>query len=139
MKTLNRVYLIGSVGRDPELKTTASGTLIANFSLATSERYKDTAGNWQERTEWHNLVAFGRTAEIIRDYVTKGNTLHIEGRIQTRSWESDGKKQYRTEILVENIILLGSPKNKRDDSREQSTWKAPKEQESADTDDDVPF
>ena len=107
MKTLNRVYLLGSVGRDPELKSTAGGTLIANLSLATSERRKDAARNWQEETTWHNLVAFGKTAEIIRDYVVKGMPLHIEGRISNRSYEKDGQRHYRSEVIIENFILLG--------------------------------
>ena len=136
MKTLNRVYLIGSVGRDPEMKTTSSGTLIANFSLATSERYKDTAGNWQERTEWHNLVAWARTAEVVRDYVSKGTPLHIEGKLQTRSWESDGKKQYRTEIVIENLILLGAQKKTETTPKQaHNDFQSP----AAAEDDDIPF
>lgn len=107
MKTLNKVMLLGSVGRDPELKSTPGGTLIANLSLATSDRKKDAQGNWQDDTTWHNLVAFGKTAEVIRDYVQKGSPLHIEGRIQNRSWEKDGQKHYRSEVVVESLILLG--------------------------------
>lgn len=136
MKTLNRVYLLGSVGRDPELKTTASGTLIANFSLATSERFKDSAGNWRERTEWHSLVAWARTAEVVRDYVSKGTPLHIEGKLQTRSWESDGKKQYRTEIVIENLILLGGQKKTETTPKQaHNDFQSP----AAAEDDDVPF
>lgn len=104
--------LLGSVGRDPELKSTPGGTLIANLSLATSDRKKDAQGNWQDDTTWHNLVAFGKTAEVIRDYVQKGSPLHIEGRIQNRSWEKDGQKHYRSEVIVESLILLGG--NKKD-------------------------
>lgn len=104
--------LLGSVGRDPELKSTPGGTLVANLSLATSDRKKDAQGNWQDDTTWHNLVAFGKTAEVIRDYVQKGSPLHIEGRIQNRSWEKDGQKHYRSEVVVESLILLGE--NKKD-------------------------
>ena len=131
MKTLNKVLLLGSVGRDPELKQTAVGTLVANLSLATSERRKDSSGNWKDETTWHNLIAFGRTAEVIRDYVTKGSSLHIEGRIQTRSWESDGKKQYRTEIVIENLILIGGRK-------QEQAYREPAEPVAAE-DEDVPF
>src|ERR1700739_735021 len=97
-KSVNKVILVGNVGKEPEVKFATSGTAIANFSIATSERFKDKSGEWQDRTEWHNLVAYQRTAEIIRDYVKKGNKLYIEGRIQTRSWDdkTSGEKKYRT-------------------------------------------
>jgi single-strand DNA-binding protein len=84
---------------------------IASFTLATADRRKDAQGNWQDSTEWHNLVAFQRTAEIVRDYVKKGTQLFIEGKIQTRSWDDkeSGQKKYRTEILVNELSLLGKP------------------------------
>jgi len=96
------------VGKDPEIKSTPSGTMIANLTLATSDRFQDQGGNWQDRTEWHNLVAFKRTAEIIRDYVKKGSKLYVEGKIQTRSWDDKetGAKRYRTEIIVNDLSLL---------------------------------
>ena len=140
MKTLNRVYLIGSAGRDPEIRSTAEGTCVASLSLATSNRFKDKAGNWQDAAEWHNLVAFQRTAEVIRDYVKKGSPLHVEGRLQTRSWDKDGVKQYRTEIVVDNLILLGSgEKRERKVSTRSSapSWEDIGSQ--AVTDDDIPF
>lgn len=112
MKSVNRVTLIGRAGRDPEVKNTAGGTMVANLTLATSERFKDAAGNWQDRTEWFNLVAFKRTAEILQQYVRKGSQIYVEGKIQTRSWEKDGQKQYRTEILVNELVLLDGPKEK---------------------------
>jgi single-strand DNA-binding protein len=107
-KSVNKVILLGNVGKDPEMRSTPGGTLVANFTLATSDRQKDAQGNWQERTEWHNLVAFTRTAEIIRDYVKKGSKLYVEGKIQTRSWDDkdSGAKRYRTEIIVNDISLL---------------------------------
>jgi single-strand DNA-binding protein len=107
-KTVNKVILLGNVGKDPEIKSTAGGTLVANLSLATSDRYKDKSGEWQERTEWHNLVSYARGAEILRDYVKKGSKLYVEGRITTRSWDDKetGKKVYRTEIVVSEISLL---------------------------------
>jgi single-strand DNA-binding protein len=107
-KSINKAILIGNVGKDPEIKFAASGNAIASFSLATSDRTKDQTGNWVDRTEWHNIVAFQRTAEIIRDYVKKGSKLYIEGRIQTRSWDdqASGQKKYRTEIVVNDLVLL---------------------------------
>ena len=107
-KSVNKVILLGNVGKDPEIKATASGVAVATFSIATSERFKDKTGNWQDRTEWHNLVAYQRTAEIIRDYVKKGNKLYVEGRLQTSSWDdkTTGQKKYRTEIIVSDLSLL---------------------------------
>lgn len=107
-KSVNKVILLGNVGKDPEIRSTPSGTIVANFTLATSDRYQDQQGNWQDRTEWHSLVAFKRTAEIVRDYVKKGSKLYIEGKIQTRSWDDKetGAKKYRTEILVNDLSLL---------------------------------
>jgi single-strand DNA-binding protein len=109
-KTVNKVILLGNVGKDPEIKSTNGGTLVANLSLATSDRYKNNGGEWQERTEWHNLIAYARGAEILRDYVKKGSKLYVEGRITTRSWDDKetGKKVYRTEIVVREISLLSS-------------------------------
>ena len=107
-KSVNKVILLGNVDKDPEVRSTPSGTMVANFSLATSDRFQDAQGNWQDRTEWHNLVAFKRTAEIVRDYVKKGSKLFIEGKIQTRSWEDKETKakRYRTEIIVNDLSLL---------------------------------
>ncbi len=107
-KSVNKVTLLGNVGKDPEIRSTAGGTMVANFTIATSDRQKDAQGNWQERTEWHNMVAFTRLAEIVRDYVKKGSKLYIEGKIQTRSWDDKetGAKRYRTEIIVNDLSLL---------------------------------
>jgi len=102
---LNKVFLYGNLTRDPELKALPSGSNVANFGLATNRVYKDKSGAKQEATEFHNVVAFGRTAEVIAQYCKKGRPIFVEGRIQTRSWEGkeDGKKQYRTEIVVDNF------------------------------------
>lgn len=107
-KSVNKVILLGNVGKDPEIRSTGGGTMVANFTLATSDRFQDQTGNWQDRTEWHNLVAFKRTAEIVRDYVKKGSKLYVEGKIQTRSWDDkeSGQKKYRTEIIVNDLSLL---------------------------------
>jgi single-strand DNA-binding protein len=107
-KSVNKVILLGNVGKDPEIRSTPAGVPVANFSLATSDRFQDAQGNWQDRTEWHTLVAFKRTAEIVRDYVKKGTKLYIEGKLQTRSWDDkeSGQKRYRTEIVVFDLSLL---------------------------------
>jgi single-strand DNA-binding protein len=108
-KGVNKVFLLGRLGKDPEIKATAGGMVIATFTLATSERAKNAQGAWEDKTEWHNLVAFGRTAEIVRDYCKKGKELFVEGKIQTRSWDDkeSGAKRYRTEILVNDLSFTG--------------------------------
>ena len=107
-KSVNKVILLGNVGKDPEIRSTPGGVMVATFGLATSDRQKDAQGNWQDRTEWHNLVAFNRTAEIFRDYVKKGSKLYIEVKITTSNWEDkqSGQKRYRTEIIVNDLSLL---------------------------------
>ena len=109
-KSVNKVILVGNVGQDPEVKYTPSGTPVAKFSLATNERFKDRSGEWQDRTEWHNVVAWQRLAEIIGEHVRKGSKLYIEGKLETSSWDDrqGGKKRYRTEIVARDIVLLGS-------------------------------
>ncbi|MGO9338093.1 MAG: single-stranded DNA-binding protein [Terracidiphilus sp.] len=107
-RSVNKVTLLGNVGKDPEIRSTPGGTMVASLTLATSDRFQDAQGNWQDRTEWHNLKAFKRTAEIVRDYVKKGSKLYIEGKITTNSWDDkeSGQKRYRTEILVNELVLL---------------------------------
>ena len=109
MKSVNKVILIGTLGRDPEIRSTANGTNVAKFSIATNERYKDRDGQWQERTEWHNIVCWQRMAEIVRDYTHKGDRIYIEGRLQTSSWDDKqtGEKKYRTEIVANDLVLIG--------------------------------
>ncbi|HUK88291.1 MAG TPA: single-stranded DNA-binding protein [Terriglobales bacterium] len=110
-KSVNKVILIGNLGKDPELKYTPSGTPVAKFSLATNERYKDKQGEWQDRTEWHNITCWQRTAEIAAEYLKKGRTVYIEGRLRTDSWEDKNthEKKYRTEIICNDLVLLGGP------------------------------
>ena len=107
-KSVNKVILIGNLGKDPEIKFTPNGTQVAKFSLATNERFKDKDGQWQDRTEWHNIVAWARLAEVVGQYVKKGSKLYIEGRIQTSSWDDreTGQKKYRTEIIASDLVLL---------------------------------
>jgi single-strand DNA-binding protein len=109
-KSLNRVMLIGNLGKDPELRYTTSGVAVATFSLATNESWKDQEGNAQERTEWHNIVAWKKLAEICGEWLKKGKKVYIEGRIQTRSYDdkNTGTKKYITEIVADNMIMLDS-------------------------------
>jgi single-strand DNA-binding protein len=108
MKSVNKVILIGNLGKDPEVKYTPQGTPVAKFSLATNERYKDKDGNWQDRTEWHNIVLWQRLAEIAGEYLKKGSKVYIEGRIRTDSWDDkqSGQKKYMTQIVGNDIVLL---------------------------------
>ncbi len=109
-KSLNKVMLIGNLGRDPEVRFTPSGVPIATFTLATNEAWKDTEGNLQERTEWHNIVAWRKLAEFSGEWLKKGRKIFVEGRIQTRSYDdkNTGQKKSFTEIVADNIIVLDS-------------------------------
>src|SRR5512137_55283 len=110
MASLNKVMLIGNLGKDPEVRYTTSGQGVASFSLATTEKYKNKSGEWEEKTEWHNIVLWGKLAEIAKDYLSKGKTAYIEGRLQTRKWQDkDGRDRYTTEIVGDRLQLL-SPK-----------------------------
>ena len=107
--SVNKVILVGNLGKDPELRYTPSGTAVATFSLATTERYKDREGQRQEKTEWHNIVAWRQLAEICGKFLHKGKQVYIEGKIQTRSYDDrDGNKRYITEIVVDQMQMLGS-------------------------------
>ena len=106
---VNRVFLVGRLGRDPEQRFTSSGTPVANFSLATDERWKDQNGERQTRTEWHQIVVWGKLAEICSQYLNKGKLVFIEGRLQTREWDDrDGNKRRTTEVVASDMRMLGS-------------------------------
>src|SRR5246500_4590792 len=108
-KSVNKVILIGNLGKDPEVKYTPQGTPVAKLAVATNESYKDKDGQWQEKTEWHNVVLWQRLAEIAGEYLKKGGKVYIEGRLQTRSWDDKqtGQKKYMTEVVASDLILLG--------------------------------
>ena len=113
MGSMNRVTLVGRLGADPELKTTTSSRQVVNFRMATDESYTDTSGERQEKTEWHRIVAWQRTAELVHQYLSKGSQVLVEGRLQTRKWQDkEGNDRYSTEIVAFNVQFLGS---KRDD------------------------
>ena len=107
---VNKVILVGNLGRDPEVRSTPSGQPVASFSLATTRRWRDKNGQRQEQTEWHNIVVWGKQAEIAGQYLTKGKQIFLEGRLQTRSWDDkqSGEKKYRTEIVCDNFQMLGT-------------------------------
>ena len=112
MAGVNKAILIGNLGKDPEIRYTQDGRAVANFSLATSFEWKDKAsGEKREKTEWHRIVAFGKLGEICGEYLTKGKQVYIEGRMQTRSWEQEGVTKYTTEIIAENMRMLGSKRD----------------------------
>jgi len=152
-KSVNKVILVGNLGKDPEVKYTPTGVPVAKFSLATNERFKDKGGEWQDRTEWHNIVAWQRLAEIVGEYVKKGSKVYIEGRLQTSSWEDkqSGEKKYRTEIIAHDLVLLGGRGEGDGEGRSRSAaasnptmdQRAPQTEEFAQetniTDEDIPF
>ena len=150
-KSVNKVILIGNLGKDPELKHTSGGTAVATFTVATNERFKDKNGDWQDRTEWHNVVLWQRLAEIAAEYLKKGRSVYVEGRLQTRSWEDkQGQKRYTTEIVASDLVLLGGGGRGEDSggrgpSRGSDFDQSPGDFDSAParsteiTDDDIPF
>lgn len=136
---LNKAMLIGNLGRDPEVRTTPSGQPVANFTLATNRKWRDRDGNLQEQTEWHNIVCWGRQAEIAGQYLTRGKQIYVEGRIQTRSWDDKetGQKRYMTEIVCDNFQMLGRKGDDRETSR--SAAEPSGDYGAGPTDDDIPF
>jgi len=118
MGSVNKVILVGNLGRDAELRYTASGHPVAGFSMATTEKWTDKNGQRQEKTEWHAVNVWGKTAEALTEYLTKGKSIYVEGRLETRTWEKDGVKHYKTEVKADRVVLLGGGNGKRDDSRD---------------------
>jgi single-strand DNA-binding protein len=143
MASLNKVMLIGNLGKDPEVRYTASGTAVASFSLATSEKFKNKNGEWEEKTEWHNITLWARLAEIAGEYLSKGKTVYIEGRLQTRKWQDrDGRDRYTTEIVGEKMQMLSAKGEGggRSGSGGHESQAAPSYDEPAfNPDDDIPF
>lgn len=141
-KGVNKVILIGNLGRDPETRSTATGAAVTNFSIATSDSWKDkNSGEQQERTEWHNVVCFARLAEIAGQYLRKGSKVYIEGSLRTNSWEQDGQKKYRTEVMCRDLQMLDGKQDANspgyvDRGQEQQAVPALAED---DFEDDIPF
>ncbi len=143
MRGVNKVILIGNLGRDPEIRYTTSGQAVANFTLATTEIRTNKDGKKDEFTEWHRIVAWGRLAEICGEYLSKGKTVYIEGALRTRSWEDkEGKKRWTTEVIVQNMQMLGGPSAEKSVSTPEIEEKFTEDFEGEEpfgSDDDVPF
>jgi single-strand DNA-binding protein len=107
MASVNKVILMGGLGRDPEVRYMPNGEAVANFSIATTETWKDKQGARQEKTEWHNIVTYRKLAEIVGEYLKKGSQIYLEGKLQTRKWEKDGITRYSTEIIMDEMKMLG--------------------------------
>ena len=135
---VNRVTLVGNLGRDPEIRAANSGTQVANFSVATAESVKR-GDSWEDHTEWHRCVAFGRTAEVIGQYLSKGSQIYLEGRLRTRKYTTkDGTEKSSTEVVVDVMNMLGQrPSEQRDAAG--SSWAKPTAKQANDFDDDIPF
>ena len=126
--TINKVLIIGRLGKDPDMRYSPSGTAIASFSVATNHSVKDAEGSWNEQTEWHSIKTFGRQAEFVGEYLKKGRQVFVEGRLQTSSWEDQsGQKKYRTEIIASNVQFIGS----KSDSDSSGPGPAPEKDTSA--------
>jgi single-strand DNA-binding protein len=144
MASVNKVILIGNLGKDPEIRTTPQGTSLARFSVATTTAWKDTSGAKQEKTEWHDVVAWERLAQICGEYLHKGKMVYVEGSLQTRSWEDqNGQKRYKTEIKASNVVMLSPRDASRSAAAGSPAGTGPREvseaAEAATYDDDVPF
>ena len=140
MASVNKVILVGGLGKDPEVRFMPNGEAVANFSLATNETWKDKAGVKQEKTSWHNIVAYRKLAEIIGEYLKKGSQVYIEGKLQTREYEKDGQKRYVTEIIADTMQMLGGKPDSQ--SAKENAPKRDNVQTNASFDDfadDVPF
>jgi len=141
-RSLNKVMLIGNLGKDPEIRFIPSGTAVANFSVATTESWTGKDGNKEEKTEWHKIVAWGKLAEIINQYLSKGERVYIEGRLQTREWEDrDGNKRWTTEIVANQMIMLGGRGEGATGGRSTGSTKKAEEPPPDDNapEDDIPF
>lgn len=151
MAGVNRVILIGNLGKDPEIRSLEGGVKVANFSLATTESYKGKNGEKVDQTEWHNIVLWRGLAEVAENYLKKGNSIYVEGKIRTRDWtDKDGNKRYTTEIIADNMVMLGGRRDQSDSGSNNPPYQkqekpAPQEPQdqnidlSAETGDDLPF
>lgn len=137
MASVNKVILIGGLTRDPEVRFMPNGEAVANFSIATNETWKDKSGTKQEKTEYHNLVAYRKLAEIIGEYCKKGGQVYIEGKLQTRKWEKDGVTRYTTEVIADTLQMLGAKGERQDAPASKSA--SSQAGNFDDLDSDIPF
>jgi single-strand DNA-binding protein len=139
MGSVNKVILVGNLGKDAELRYTPGGTAVATLRLATTDRFKDKDGQWKEQTEWHTVVIWDKTAESLAEYLRKGKQIYVEGRLQTRSWDDrEGKKRYSTEIRGDRLVLLGG-RGPQAEREEPASAAEPARETAEITDDDIPF
>ena len=145
MASVNKTILLGNLGKDPEVKFMANGEAVCNFSIATTENWKDKSGAKQEKTEWHNIVMYRKLAEIAGEYLKKGSTVYIEGKLQTRKWEKDRVTRYSTEIIADSMQMVGSKPNPNnsDDPRNYDNTPLQEQKKSVadnfDENEDIPF
>jgi len=140
MRGVNKVILVGNLGRDPEVRYTRDGKAVANLSVATTDSWKDAQGERQERTEWHRVVAWDKLAEIAKEYLSKGKQIYVEGRLQTRSWEDkDGNKRYTTEVRMDQMVMLGGREGSSRGSGPPSGPEEFQREPFQATEEDVPF
>jgi single-strand DNA-binding protein len=143
MGSVNKAILVGNLGRDAEVRFTPGGQAVASFSIATTENWTSKDGEKKEQTEWHKIVLWGKSAETLQPYLTKGKQIYVEGRLQTRNWEKDGQKHYTTEVKADRIVLLGGGGRggERPDRGSESggAYADPMRDQSPLTDDDIPF
>src|SRR5262245_43673995 len=139
MASVNKVILIGNLGRDPEVRFTQGGTPVANFTMATTERWNDPSGEKKERTEWHRIVVWGKQAEVAAEYLKKGRSVYVEGSLQTREWtDRDGNKRYTTEVRAQRLQFLGRPDDRAGSSSGPQVEEAG-EPAAGYAEDDIPF
>ncbi len=131
---VNKVFLVGYLGGDPDVRSTPNGKPVATFSVATSQKWRDRDGNRQEKTEWHSVVCWERNAEVAGQYLTKGQLVHVEGRIETRSWEDKqtGDKRYKTEVICDRFQMLGGGSRSTEERERTANYRD-------DDEDDIPF
>lgn len=143
-KSINKVILVGNVGKNAEVEYSPSGTPVAKFSMATNERFKNRSGDWQDRVEWHSVIAWERLAEVVGELVVVGSKLYVEGKLQTSSWQdrASGQTKYRTEIVARDLVLLNSPGNgtgDRTQARSEAEHIDERPAQAAADLDDIPF
>lgn len=139
MSGINKVILVGNLGRDPEVKELEGGTKVARFTLATTESYKDRNGERKDLTEWHNIVCWRNLAEIAEKWLTKGKQIYLEGKLRSRSWEDNGVKKYTTEIVADNFVMLGRAETSSVSSSPDGISNMPSEPPLTEEMDNLPF
>ena len=140
MASVNKVILVGNLGRDPEVRYTPQGTAVANFTMATTDRWNDPSGEKKERTEWHRIVVWGKQAEIAAEYLKKGRQVYVEGSLQTREWtDKEGNKRYTTEVRAQRFQMLGRPDDRQPVAAARGPIEEVAEPDPGFGEDDVPF